>query len=107
MPCTFKHTKNDGHFAMLLQCLLDHTQQKLFFCLFLLLRNNVSKTVYINLRLSVWLVWLHAHIGQVGNEHDDQLAKLAISSTLECTNIPLPCSISFVKPQIMTNVTQQ
>ena len=28
-PCLFKHTKNDERVAMLFQCLLDHTQQKL------------------------------------------------------------------------------
>ena len=37
---------------MLFQCLLDHTQHKLYFCLISLLRNNVSNSVYINLRHS-------------------------------------------------------
>ena len=54
-PCLFNHMKDDEHVAMLFQCLLDHTQQKLYFCPILLLRNNVSKSVYINLRHSV--VW--------------------------------------------------
>ena len=49
-PCLFKHMKNDERVAMLFQCLLDHTQHKLYFCLILLLRNDVSKSVYINLR---------------------------------------------------------
>ena len=44
--------KNDARIAMLFQCLLDHTQQKLCFYLISLLRNNVSKSVYINLRHS-------------------------------------------------------
>ena len=48
-PCLFKHMKNDERVAMLFQCLLDHTQHKLYFCLISLLRNNVSKSVYINL----------------------------------------------------------
>ena len=48
-PCLFKHMKNDER-VMLFQCLLDHTQHKLCFCLISLLRNNVSKPVYINLR---------------------------------------------------------
>ena len=52
LPCLFKHMKNDERVAMLLQCLLDHTQ-KLYFCLISLLRNNVSKSVYINFRHSV------------------------------------------------------
>ena len=30
-PCLFKLMKNDEHVAMLFQCLLDHTQQKLYF----------------------------------------------------------------------------
>ena len=29
-PCLFKHKKNDECVAMLFQCLLDHTQQKLY-----------------------------------------------------------------------------
>ena len=45
-PCLFKHTKNNERVAMVLQRLLDHTQQKLYFCLISLLRNNVSR-VYI------------------------------------------------------------
>ena len=52
-PCLFKHTKNDKHVAVVFQCLLDHTKQKLYFCLISLLRNNVSKSVYINLRHSL------------------------------------------------------
>ena len=52
-PCLFKHMKNDERVAMLLQCLLDYTQKKMYFCLISLLRNNVSKSVYINLRHSV------------------------------------------------------
>ena len=32
-PCLFKHMKTDERVAMLLQCLLDHIQQKLYFCL--------------------------------------------------------------------------
>ena len=51
--CLFKHMKSNEHVAMLFQYLLDHTQQKLYFCLILLLRNNVLKNVYINLRHSV------------------------------------------------------
>ena len=54
LPCLFNHMKNDEHVAMLFQCLLDHTQHKLYFCLILLLRNNVSKSVYINLRHTVF-----------------------------------------------------
>ena len=45
-PCLFKDKKNDEYVAMLFQCLLDHTQQKLYFCLISLLRNNVSKSVH-------------------------------------------------------------
>ena len=52
-PYLFKHMKDDGRVAMFSQCLLDHTQQKLYFCLISLLRNNVSKSVYVNLRHSV------------------------------------------------------
>ena len=52
-PCLFKHMKNDEHVAVLFQCPLDHTQQKLYFFLIYLLRNNVSKSVGINLRHSV------------------------------------------------------
>ena len=52
-PCWFKHMKKDERVAMLFQCLPDHTQQKLYFCLISLLRNNVSKSVYINLRHAV------------------------------------------------------
>ena len=52
-PCLFKHTRNDARVAMLSQCLLDHTQQKLYVCLISLLRNNISKSVHINLRHSV------------------------------------------------------
>ena len=55
-PCLFKHRKNDERVAMFFQCLLDHTQQKLYFCLILLLRNNVSKSVYINFRQSAWSI---------------------------------------------------
>ena len=54
-PCLFKHMKNDEHVAVLFQCLLDHTQYILYFCLISLLRNNVSKSVCINLRHSVFL----------------------------------------------------
>ena len=36
-PCLFKHIKNDERVAKLFQCLLDHTQQKLYFCLISLL----------------------------------------------------------------------
>ena len=43
LSCLFKHMKNDEHVTMFFQCLLDHTQQKLYFCLISLLRNNVSK----------------------------------------------------------------
>ena len=49
-PCLFKHTKNDERVAMLFQCLLDYTQQKLYFYLISLLRNDVSKSVYVNSR---------------------------------------------------------
>ena len=55
-PCLFEHTKNDGRVAMLSQCLLDHIQQKLYFCLISLLRNNVSKSVYIKLRYSIGML---------------------------------------------------
>ena len=60
-PCLFKHMKNDERVAMLFQCLLDHTQQKLYSCLNSLLRNNVSKSVYTNLRHSVYysLLWTY------------------------------------------------
>ena len=51
-PRLFKHMKNDERVPMPFQCLLDHTQQKLYFCLISLLINNVSKSVYINLRHS-------------------------------------------------------
>ena len=51
-PCLFKCMKNDEHVAMLFQCLRDHKQQKLYFYLISLLRNNVSKSVYINFRHS-------------------------------------------------------
>ena len=44
---------NDERVAMLFRYLLDPAQQKLYFCLFSLLRNNVSKSVYINLRYAV------------------------------------------------------
>ena len=57
-PCLFKHMKNNERVSKLIQCLLDHTQQKLYFCLISLLRNNVSNSVYINLRHSVY-VCLH------------------------------------------------
>ena len=81
--CLFKHMKNNEHVAMLSQCLLDLTQQKLYFCLFSLLRNNVSKSVYINLRHTVfkclfvifWIAYLFAclflvHIFlQFGHKH--------------------------------------
>ena len=53
-PCLFKHMKNDECVAMVFQCLLDHTQLKLYFCLISLLRNNVSKSVYINFKHSVF-----------------------------------------------------
>ena len=52
--CLFKHMKNGERIAMLFQCLLDHPQQKLYFCLIYLLRNNVSKSVYINLRHPIY-----------------------------------------------------
>ena len=52
--CLFKHVKNDGRVAVLFQCLLHHTQQKLYFSLVSLLRSNVSKSVYINLRHTVY-----------------------------------------------------
>ena len=55
LPCLFKHKKKDERVTMLSQCLLDHTQQNLYFCLISFLRNNVSKSVYINLRHSVFL----------------------------------------------------
>ena len=55
-PCLFKQTKNDQRVAMLSHCLLDHTQQT-YFCLISLLRNNVSKSVYINLKHSVLRVY--------------------------------------------------
>ena len=51
-PCLFKHMKHDESVAMLFQCFLDHTKQKLYFCLVSFLRNNVSKFC-INLRHSV------------------------------------------------------
>ena len=50
--CLFKHINNE-RVAMLFQCLLDHTQHKLYFYFISLLRNNVSKSVYISLRHSV------------------------------------------------------
>ena len=53
LPWLFKRIKNDERVAMLFQCLLDQTQQKLYFCLISLLRNNASKSVYINLRQSI------------------------------------------------------
>ena len=53
-PCLFKRMKNDEHVAMLFQCFLGHTQQKFYFCLISLLKNNVSKSAYINLRHSVY-----------------------------------------------------
>ena len=52
-PCLFKHLKNDERVAMLFQCLLNHTQLKLYICFSLLLRNNVSKSVYINETLCI------------------------------------------------------
>ena len=52
-PCLFKHMKNDERVAMLFKCLLDHTQQKFYFCLISLLRSNMSESVFINLRHSV------------------------------------------------------
>ena len=54
-PSRFKHMKNDELVPMLFQCLLHYTQQKLHFCLILLLRYNASNSVYINLRHSVYL----------------------------------------------------
>ena len=51
-PCLFKHM-NDESVSMIFQCLLDHTQQKLHFCLISLLRNNVSKSVHVNLSRSL------------------------------------------------------
>ena len=50
LSCLLKHMKNDELAVMLFHCLLDHTEQKLHFCLISLLRYNVSKSVYINLR---------------------------------------------------------
>ena len=44
---------NDECVAMHFQCPLVHIQKKLYFCLISLLRNNTSKSVYINLRHSV------------------------------------------------------
>ena len=44
-PSLFKHTKNDERVARHSQCLLDHSKQKLYFCLISLLRNKVSKSV--------------------------------------------------------------
>ena len=46
--CLFKHMNNDERVAMLFQCLLDQTQHKLYSCLISLLRNNVSKSVYVH-----------------------------------------------------------
>ena len=40
-----KHIKNEESVAMLFQCLLDHTQQKLYFFLISLLINKFSKSV--------------------------------------------------------------
>ena len=48
--CSFKQM-NDERVVMLFQCPLD---QKLYFCPILLLGNNVSKSVYTNLRHSVF-----------------------------------------------------
>ena len=44
-PCLLKHMKTDERVSMLFQCLLDHTQQKIHFCLISLLRNNNSKSI--------------------------------------------------------------
>ena len=55
-PCLFKHTKNNERVATLYQWILDHTQQTFYFCLISLLRNNVSKSVYINFKHSVYLL---------------------------------------------------
>ena len=52
-PYLFKHMTSYKRVSMLRTYLLDHTQQKLYFCLISLLRYNVSKSVYINLRHSV------------------------------------------------------
>ena len=52
LPSLFKHM-NDERVAMLFQYLGDHTEHKLYLCLISLLRNKVSKSVYINLRHSV------------------------------------------------------
>ena len=43
-PRLFQHMKNDERVAMLFQCLLDHTQQKIVF-LSHFVSNNVSKSV--------------------------------------------------------------
>ena len=45
-PCLFKYLKNGERVAMLFQCLLDHTQHKLYFCVIPLLINNVSKSIH-------------------------------------------------------------
>ena len=54
-PCLFKHMKNDGRVAMLFQCLLNYTQRKFYFCLISLLKNSVSKSIYMNLGRSVYI----------------------------------------------------
>ena len=45
---------------MLFQCLQDHTQQTLYFCLISLLRNNISNSVYINFRHFVFTITYRA-----------------------------------------------
>ena len=45
-PCLFKHMKNGERVAMLFQCLLDHTQQKLYYCHISLLRNDFSDCIH-------------------------------------------------------------
>ena len=56
-PCLSKPWRTMNVLLCLLQCLVDHIQQKLYFCLISLLRNNVSKSVCINLRHCMCLVW--------------------------------------------------
>ena len=55
-PFLFKHIEEDERVTMFFQCLPEHAQQKLYFCPSSFLRNNVSKTVCINFRHSVYYI---------------------------------------------------
>ena len=68
----------------------------LFVLIIYILYLLIFEILLILMTSTLCLAWLRAHIGQVGNERADQLAKLpASSSTLEC--VSLPCSIAFCK----------